>query len=96
MVEFQNISPRPLPREARGYRDEDDFWRDAAALVIAVRLARVAWEAGPCHPGEWHAFAQALRSGARAGATVPKLIEEARSWAAGWWRRAHFVNQRWR
>lgn len=88
MVEFQNISPRPLPREARGYRDEDDFWRDAAALVIAVRFARAAFESGPCLRGEWHAFGQALRSGIRNGATVPKLIEEVTSWSCGWWRRS--------
>jgi len=90
MVEFENIGSRPLPREARGYRDADadDFFRDATELIIAVRLARMAWECGLAAPGELHAFTQALRSGIRNGVTLPALIEETQSWASGWWRRA--------
>jgi hypothetical protein len=85
VVEFQNIRPRPLPR---AYRDADDFFRDLADLVIALRVARAAWESGPAALGEWHAFGQALRSALWAGTSLPMLIEEAQSWSAGWWRRA--------
>jgi len=89
MIEFQNIRSRPLPREARGYRDADaaDFFRDATDLIIAVRIARVAWEAGPAGLGEWHAFGKALRSALRAGTSLPVLTADAASWAAVWWQR---------
>jgi hypothetical protein len=82
MVDFQDSTGRSLPR--------DDYFAQVVDLVIAIRVARVAWEPGPRAHGEWFAFAKALRSGIRNGVTLPVLIEEARSWTAGWWRRARF------
>ena len=80
VVDFQDSAGRSLPR--------DDYFREVADLIVAIRVARVAWQSGPCHHGEWFAFAKALRSRIRGGATPQVLIEETESWSAGWWRRA--------
>ncbi len=87
MVQFQDNAGRSLPR--------DDYFREVAELIVAIRIARVAWEAGPCHHGEWHAFATQVRSALRSGTSLPFVIADIRTWASGWWRRAHFINQRW-
>jgi hypothetical protein len=96
MVQFENISPRPLPREARAYRDEDDFFRDVVDFVVTLRAARAAWQCGPAIAGEWHAFRVHLHQALRSGTSLTVMIEDARNWGIGWWRRSHFINQAWR
>jgi hypothetical protein len=87
MVRFEDTHGRSLTREG--------YFAQVADLIVAIRAARAAFESGPAAPGEWHAFGKALRSGIRAGATPSRLIEETKSWASGWWRRADFANQKW-
>jgi hypothetical protein len=60
-----------LPSEAarRHYQRSrlDDFFADVAALVIAIRLARAAWECASARANEWTAFSYRIRD-ALAGA----------------------------
>lgn len=67
----------------------DDYYGSLADLVIAIRLARSAWEAGPRQHGEWFAFSTEIRSALRAGASLPMLIERTQERTAHWWQRAH-------
>jgi hypothetical protein len=41
------------------------------------------------------AFATQVRSALRSGTSLPFVIADIRTCASGWWRRAHFINQRW-
>ena len=87
-MEFQDTHGRSVPRDA--------YYGEIADLIITIRAARAAWETGTAQRGEWHAFATQLRAALRAGTSLPVLTADVASWAAGWWRRAHFVNEKWR
>jgi hypothetical protein len=92
MVDFEfEDGYAKLPRDARrrGYHDVDRFVADSAELIIELRDARAAFEAARGKVEEWENFAGEIRRGQRAAAPLRTLIDEAASWASGWWRRAH-------
>ncbi len=70
---------------------EDSHYRDLGDLVLGIRGARAAFEAaqGRIAAWEWESFAREIHRAERAGAPLRTLIDEAESWAAGWWRRAN-------
>jgi hypothetical protein len=72
----------------------DSHYADLAALVLSIRDARLAHAAAKAKVAEWDAFADLIRRGQRTAAPLPTLADEARSWASGWWRRAHARHER--
>ncbi len=67
----------------------DDHYRALSDLLLGIRDARLAWQAAKGKVEEWDSFASEIRRGERAGAPLHTLIDEAASWASGWWRRAN-------
>jgi hypothetical protein len=65
------------------------FYRDHADLIIEIRNCRLAHAAAHARVAEWNQFAAQIRRGQRVGSPISTLIAETRSWASGWWKRAH-------
>lgn len=98
MVDYELNGNERLPVEARvrRYRTEeaDQFFFDAAQLVIYVRLARTAFQAAGAAPREWESLAHALRLARAEGASITSMIAFTQSFTRGWWRRANAQTQR--
>jgi hypothetical protein len=71
------------------FDDDDRFIAEEADLILTVRDARHAFHAANALAREWDTFADQIASASRRHVPTREIADEAKSWAQGWWKRAH-------
>jgi len=83
----------PIDHEAklRQYNSVALFLRDAGDLLLAVRRAKLAWEASGSSLATWEAFAESTLRDYRAHLSMRGIILVAEAWTSRMWSRAGAV-----